>query len=97
VCLDGDLVPAELVVRSRRAGDVYGPGGTRLKKLLLEARMPREVRDRLPVVATAASVVWIPGFEPPNSLMVRPETVRSVILEARAVAGRATGRSAFGN
>ena len=53
-----------LTVRAREAGDriqlCYG--SKKLKKLLLEARIPKSRRARLPVVADARGhVLWIPG------------------------------------
>lgn len=53
-----------LSVRARTDGDrIRTGGGTRkLKKLLLEARIPLERRGRTPVVVDAADrVLWVPG------------------------------------
>ena len=53
-----------LSVRGRAEGDrIRLAGGTRkLKKVLLEARIPSERRDRVPVVVDAAgAVLWVPG------------------------------------
>jgi tRNA(Ile)-lysidine synthase len=53
-----------LVVRGREPGDrMTTSGGTKkLKQLLLEARIPRGARERVPVVADAAGrVLWVPG------------------------------------
>jgi tRNA(Ile)-lysidine synthase len=53
-----------LVVRTRRPGDrVQTARGPRsLKRLLLEQRVPADLRARLPLVAAGASVVWFPGL-----------------------------------
>jgi tRNA(Ile)-lysidine synthase len=53
-----------LVVRTRRPGDrVRSAGRERsLKRLLLEDRVPADVRARLPLVAAGARVVWFPGL-----------------------------------
>jgi tRNA(Ile)-lysidine synthase len=52
-----------LVVRGRRPGDrvPLARGRRRLKRLLLERRVPREGRERMPVVAAGPDVVWVPG------------------------------------
>jgi len=53
-----------LTVRAREAGDriQLRYGSKKLKKLLLEARIPESRRARLPVVADARGhVLWIPG------------------------------------
>ena len=54
-----------LVVRSRRPGDrIRVTGGTRkVKKVLLEARIPPSERHRVPLVVDAeGQVLWIPGL-----------------------------------
>jgi tRNA(Ile)-lysidine synthase len=56
--------PARLVVRSRRAGDEFRPlgaGGSRtVKRFLIDIKLPRAERERVPVVATPAGrIVWL--------------------------------------
>lgn len=56
--------PLPLCVRSRRVGDRL-IDGTKLQDLLVDARIPREQRDWLPVVTDAAGrIVWVPGVWP---------------------------------
>ncbi|HSM50498.1 MAG TPA: tRNA lysidine(34) synthetase TilS [Thermoanaerobaculia bacterium] len=54
-----------LEIRSRRAGDRFrpegGPGGRKLKELLIDRKIPPSDRDRLPLVCAGEAVVWIPG------------------------------------
>ncbi len=54
-----------LQVRARAPGDVFAPAGTGHKKLkawLIDAKIPREVRDDLVLLADAAGeVLWIVG------------------------------------
>ncbi|MBS3941301.1 MAG: tRNA lysidine(34) synthetase TilS [Actinobacteria bacterium] len=53
-----------LEVRSRRPGDrVRTGGGTRrLQDVLIDAGLPRPVRDLWPIVADGSRVVWVPGI-----------------------------------
>lgn len=53
-----------LVVRSRRPGDrVCTAGGTRkLQDVLVDAGVPRLIRDLIPVVALEGRVLWVPGI-----------------------------------
>ncbi|WP_043433742.1 tRNA lysidine(34) synthetase TilS [Cystobacter fuscus] len=64
-----------LTVRTRRAGDrVRGPAGSRkLQDVLVDGRVPREHRDRVPVVTDAGgSVLWVPGvWNSPDAGAVR--------------------------
>jgi tRNA(Ile)-lysidine synthase len=84
VWLDAAALPAGLVVRNRRPADVYGIGSApKLKKVLLEARIPALVRGSIPVIASGAAVVWVPGLEAPTSLAAALCSPRAVLLEAR--------------
>jgi tRNA(Ile)-lysidine synthase len=88
-CLDADLLPPSLTVRSRRPGDVYGRRGSRkVKKLLIDARIPVPARETLPMVAAGDGVVWIPGFPPARYYAARATTPRCVVLEAASTADR---------
>jgi tRNA(Ile)-lysidine synthase len=67
---DLDALPAgaEFVLRTRAPGDTIKPlglgGRKKLQDVLVDAKIPREVRDHLPVVALSvpgAEVLWVPG------------------------------------
>jgi tRNA(Ile)-lysidine synthase len=57
----GDAV----TVRSRRPGDRLQPlgaaGRRRLKQVLIDRRVPRRRRDRLPLLVVGGEVAWVPG------------------------------------
>ncbi len=60
------LRPGEPVtVRSRRPGDRIQPLGCgyrrRLKEVLIDHRVPRLQRDRLPLLEVGGRIVWVPG------------------------------------
>ena len=60
------LRPGETVtVRSRRPGDRLQPLGCayrrRLKDVLIDRRVPRQRRDRLPLLEVGGRIVWVPG------------------------------------
>jgi tRNA(Ile)-lysidine synthase len=75
-----------LVVRTRRPGDrVRAAGRERsLKKMLLEGRVPAGQRERLPVVAAGARVVWFPGLEAAPALAARYVALAVEPAEVRA-------------
>jgi tRNA(Ile)-lysidine synthase len=80
--LELSLLPAELTVRSRRPGDRYGgPGHRKVKKMLIDGKMPSMQRPGLPMVAAADSVIWIPGFRPARSWEARADSQSCVLLE----------------
>jgi tRNA(Ile)-lysidine synthase len=79
-------LPSAFTVRSRVPGDRYGGAGHRkVKKVLIDARIPIGARSSLAMVVSGRSVVWIPGFPPPKSLNPRPSSGRCVVLEVERI------------
>ena len=66
VAFDVDALPTPLHVRGRWRGDRFrpfsGPGERRLKAFLIEARVPRWARHRLPIVEAGGEIVWVAGL-----------------------------------
>lgn len=59
-----DQLPDLLVCRTRRRGDKMwfrGIGHKSLKKVFQEENVPVDVRNELPLIASGAEVLWIPG------------------------------------
>jgi tRNA(Ile)-lysidine synthase len=63
--LDSDAVGPQIVVRSRRPGDRLRPlglgGEKKLQDLLVDARVPREDRNAIPVVCAPWGIAWVVG------------------------------------
>ncbi|HLI52417.1 MAG TPA: tRNA lysidine(34) synthetase TilS [Thermomicrobiaceae bacterium] len=78
-----------LTLRTRRAGDRLADGnGTRLQDLLVDRKVPRYVRDQLPVVAVGSSVMWVGGISP--STFVSKDGALTVTLDRQEPAGART-------
>ena len=62
---DLDLEASSVVVRNRRPGDRIQPLGSsgqrRLKDVLIDRRVPRAERDRLPLLVIDDEIAWVPG------------------------------------
>jgi len=81
--LEASSLPSVLTIRSRRPGDRYGgPRHRKVKKMLIDAKVPLNARARLPMVAAGEVVIWIPGFKPAKLYIAQPDSSRSVIIEA---------------
>jgi tRNA(Ile)-lysidine synthase len=66
--LDPSVLQYPLVIRSRAPGDRYGGAGHRkVKKMLIDGKIPLSRRDLLPMVVSGGAVAWIPGFKPAKS------------------------------
>jgi len=62
VAFDADELTAPLVVRAHRRGErfvAFGGSERRLKSLLIEAKVPRWDRARVPVIEAGGTIVWI--------------------------------------
>jgi tRNA(Ile)-lysidine synthase len=83
VAFDAEHLPATFEVRSRRPGDRFTPfggsGERRLKSFLIDARIPRWERARIPLLEAAGDIIWVAGVRRGQAATVGPETKR--ILE----------------
>ncbi|MGH7346950.1 MAG: tRNA lysidine(34) synthetase TilS, partial [Candidatus Rokuibacteriota bacterium] len=62
VAFDADEVAEPLVVRARRRGErfvAFGGAERRLKTLLIEAKVPRWDRGRVPVIEAGGTILWV--------------------------------------
>ncbi len=82
--LDADRVPLVLTVRSRRPGDRLRPlglgGEKKLQDLFVDAKVPRRLRDRVPVVAAGDRIAWVVGHRVAGDFAAGPGTVRRLVL-----------------
>ena len=73
--LDPARLQGPLVLRPRQTGDrlsLPGRGEKTVKKLLIDGRVPRRVRERVPILADEAGVVWLGGFGPHQDRLAAP-------------------------
>lgn len=54
-----------VTIRNRRSGDCIqplgAPGSRRLKEVLIDRRVPKQERDRLPLLCVGERIAWVPG------------------------------------
>jgi tRNA(Ile)-lysidine synthase len=82
--LDFDRVQWPLVLRNWRPGDSYRPHGSRrvrkLKRLLLESRVPRSARGSWPVLTSEGKVIWASGYPVAEELAPCPGTQTGLVI-----------------
>jgi tRNA(Ile)-lysidine synthase len=82
---DAELLGTSLLLRSRRPGDrlhLPGVGTRKLQDVLVDARVPREARDAVPLLESGGEIVWVPGVARATGAAVGPQTrlvVRGVL------------------
>lgn len=76
--LDFDSLPPVLYVRRRLAGDVFHPYGQaselKLKDFLIKQKIPREERERIPLICTPEEIIWVGGIRTGEKWKVREST-----------------------
>ena len=84
--LDCDKIRQNLGLRSRKTGDyliVNANGGKqKLKDYLINRKIPRELRDHIPVLASGSEIWWVAGERISEAAKVTRETRQ--ILEITA-------------
>jgi len=80
--LEPSVLRVPLIIRPRIAGDRYG-GAThrKVKKMLIDKKIPQLQRNFLPMVVSGGDVVWIPGFKPAKTYRAVDLTKNFVRLE----------------
>lgn len=80
--LDRDRLPGRLAIRLRQPGDRLWPvgmeGSKKLQDILVDAKVPRARRDRLPLLVAGDAVVWVPGVR--RDRRFRPDAETRTVL-----------------
>jgi tRNA(Ile)-lysidine synthase len=89
VAFDAAAVAPALTIRCRRRGDrfeAFGAGERRLKSFLIDAKIPRWERDRLPLVEQDGHILWVAGLRRSTAGVVTPATREVVELRLMVLA-----------
>jgi tRNA(Ile)-lysidine synthase len=82
---DYDLLKKGIYVRSRAEGDIFTPRGSKgtkkLKKYFIDCKIPREIRQEIPLVAIDNEIIWIVGYKTSDKFKVTENTKRVLILK----------------
>lgn len=82
--LDYDLLPAPLIVRRRLSGDRFAPlglnGTVKLKKFFIDQKIPRYIRDCIPLVVSGNDIVCVVGMRTGEKWKVTDNTLNCLRL-----------------
>lgn len=85
--LDAVAAAAGLAVRAWRAGDRFRPlglGGTKkLQDFFVDAKLPREMRGRVPLVVSGDHILWVVGHRIDEGAKVTDATRERIRITAR--------------
>ncbi len=83
--LDLDKAGAPLKVRSRQPGDRFQPLGVeaekKLQDFMVDAKIPRTWRDRVPLVCSPQGILWVVGYRISEKVKVTEATKQLLALK----------------
>ncbi len=80
--LEPSVLSNSLMIRPRIPGDRYGgPGHRKVKKMLIDNKIPILQRASMPMVAFGDAVIWIPGFRPARGYEAPPGSPKCIAIE----------------
>lgn len=89
VMLDAGTMSFPLTIRARQDGDFFHPLGFGRKKKLqdyfVDEKVPRDERDKVPVVVSGQDVVWIAGYRADERFKITDKTRRFLKLRLSKV------------
>jgi tRNA(Ile)-lysidine synthase len=87
IFLDAERMEFPLTIRHRRNGDFFYPAGfgrrKKLQDFFVDEKVPRDERDRVPVVLSGEDIIWITGYRGDERFRVTERTNKFLVLETR--------------
>jgi len=84
---DADKVKAPLPIRARKEGDFFYPSGfgkrKKLQDFFVDEKIPRDERDKIPLVLSGEDIVWIAGYRGDERFKITSDTEKIVMLEIK--------------
>lgn len=81
--LDADCIKDGLHLRQRQSGERIRPAGgigsRKIQDLMVDMKLPRELRERWPLLADEQGLLWIPGLVIAEHVNPTPETTRFLL------------------
>jgi len=82
---DYDILSEGINIRQRRAGDVFRPCGSKgtkkLKEYFIDKKIPKEIRNNIPIVAKGSEIIWIIGYKINDKFKVTENTMNVLRLK----------------
>ena len=83
---DYDKINGTVLLRTRQSGDVIQVlqnGKKKLKDYMIDAKIPRPLRDQIPVVAVGHEIVWVVGYRISEAFRVTDSTTAIIQIDIR--------------
>ncbi len=87
--VDADRLNFPLTVRPRENGDFFYPYGfgkrKKLQDFFVDEKIPRDERDRIPLIISGKDIVWIVGYRGDERFKITDETKKILVLDVKKV------------
>lgn len=87
---DFNKINGNIIIRSRKNGDKIIPlgmsGSKKLKDLFIDMKIPKELRDEIPIVQFDEEVAWVVGLKVSNNYKITNQTtaILKIVCKERA-------------
>ncbi|MFP3869461.1 MAG: tRNA lysidine(34) synthetase TilS [Syntrophobacteria bacterium] len=92
VVVDRDLISFPLSLTPSKSGDRFRPlglgGSKKIKDFLMDVKVPRRERGRIPVLRSGDCIVWVVGYRLDDRVKITPDTRRLLRLWYREQEGQ---------
>ena len=89
VLVDWEKIQWPVMVRNIQSGDRFQPLGLRgtkkVARFLMDRKIPRSQRDRIPIIFSGGEIVWIAGLEIGESFALREQSRQALRLKLGGV------------
>ena len=86
---DYDRMTSGIKVRNRKSGDLFKPygstGSKKLKEFFIDMKIPRDQRNKIPVIAADQEIVWVVGYKISDKFKVTENTKRVLKLDYKTI------------
>ncbi len=94
VLLDADAIMGDLMLRTRQPGERIRPAGgigsRRIQDVMVDLKLPRELRTHWPMLADAAGVLWIPELVVAEHAHPSPDTTTYLLVSLEEITTNAS-------
>jgi tRNA(Ile)-lysidine synthase len=88
---DYDKIKDNLIVRSKKEGDIIIPlgfkGRKKLKELFIDSKIPRDERCRIPIVSSGNDIIWVVGLKISDIYKIDNNTKKILRMEYKLLGG----------
>jgi tRNA(Ile)-lysidine synthase len=82
---DYDKIKGDLLIRNRKPGDRFIPlgmnGNKKIKDFFIDEKIPREERDKIPIIQDDENILWIVGYRMSELYKITKDTKKVLLLE----------------